>query len=342
MQPSGPIPLWLGFVPSLLYSLGIRSINRRYDRGKSVITLDRPVISVGNLSVGGTGKTPLSILMLRWLLEAGHQPALAMRGYGSSDGSQSDEARLYARELPELDIVARPDRLTGLFELLGTDRGESINCILLDDGFQHRRIARQFDVLLIDARHPPMSDRLLPAGWLREPFSSVTRAHAVVITHADALGAASEIKRAVESLGVHPIFATCRHVWTHVSVHTPDSTRIESVEFLRGKSVVATCAIARPDGFMSRLKQLACVRDSLILRDHNPYAKATVDRLISLARTHNAHAVVCTAKDWSKLSKVDPKLWPCPVIVPELQMRFDSGEAELKSRLLEVVSTPVE
>jgi len=93
---------------------------------------------------------------------------------------------------------------------------------------------------------------------------------------------------------------------------------------------------------MSRLKQLACVRDSLILRDHNPYAKATVDRLISLARTHNAHAVVCTAKDWSKLSKVDPKLWPCPVIVPELQMRFDSGEAELKSRLLEVVSTPVE
>lgn len=342
MNPSGPIPFWLGFVPSLLYSIGIRSINRGYDRGKSVITLDRPVISVGNLSVGGTGKTPLSIHMLRWLFEAGHQPALAMRGYGSSDGSQSDEARLYARELPDLDIVARPDRLTGLFELLGTERGDSIDCILLDDGFQHRKIARQFDVLLIDARHPPMNDRLLPAGWLREPFSSVKRADAVVITHADSPGAASEIKLAVESYGAHPIFAASRHVWTQVSCHAAGETRIDPVDSLRGKSVVATCAIARPDGFISRLKQFASVRDSLILRDHDPYAASTVSRLLSLAREHRAHAIVCTAKDWSKLSKVNHTLWPCPVIVPELQLRFDSGEAELKERLLQVAATPVE
>lgn len=342
MSARAPIPLWLGYLPSLLYSLGIRVVNRRYDRGKSVITLDRPVISVGNLSVGGTGKTPLSIALVRWLHEAGHQPAIAMRGYGSRNGSQSDEARLYSREFPDLDVVAQPDRLAGLFELFATERGEAVDCILLDDGFQHRRIARQLDILLIDARYPPSEDRLLPAGWLREPFSSIRRAHAVVITHAESAPRATEIRIAVESLGVSPIVATCRHIWSRLHIHQHNSVTVEPVESLKGRTVIATCAIGRPQGFIDRLRQLADVRGTLLLRDHDPFAPPTIRKLISLTREHKAHAIVCTAKDWSKLSQIPAETWPCPIIVPDLQLHFDSGEAQLRAKLLEVASTPVD
>ena len=172
---------------ALAYGCIIDRRNARYDARQGVVTLDRPVVSVGNLSVGGTGKTPMVAALARALLDGGRNPCIAMRGYASnrrSDGL-SDEAAEYQRELPGVPIVARADRLLGLIHLFAAEEGERVDTVLLDDGFQHRRIARQVDIVLLDASRNPFTDRLLPAGWLREPVGSLARATHVVITHAE-------------------------------------------------------------------------------------------------------------------------------------------------------------
>jgi hypothetical protein len=185
--PPGPLPAPLRPLAgplSALYRAGLEHKSGAFDAGHGVITIDRPVISVGNLSVGGTGKTPMTSWIVRTLIDAGHTPAIAMRGYRSKNGV-SDEADAYARALPGTPVVAQPDRLEGLFRLFADDEGRAVDVVVLDDGFQHRRIARQLDLVLIDATRDPFRDRLLPAGWLREGPAALVRASGVVLTHAD-------------------------------------------------------------------------------------------------------------------------------------------------------------
>ncbi len=172
--------------------------NRRFDAGHGVVTLDRPVISVGNLSTGGTGKTPMTMRVVQWLREAGHAPAIAMRGYRAGPEG-SDEALLYQEAFAGMPIVAQANRIDGLLQLFAQEEGDGeagsapararTDVVVLDDGFQHRQIARQFDLVLIDATRDPFADALLPAGWLREPAASLRRAHAVVLTHAESADA---------------------------------------------------------------------------------------------------------------------------------------------------------
>ncbi len=240
----GPVPAWLGRIGEPLYRRAINYRNRRFDAGAGVHRLNVPVISVGNLSVGGTGKTPMVMHVLRVLLEGGHKPCVAMRGYskrgqskrgqskhqhsrsardapaessliieqvagsmaawtgrergqswtdtgaggewgGVSNLGFSDEADEYRRAFPDLPLIARPDRIVGLRELLEKPFKPVVDCVVLDDGFQHRQIARDLDIVLVDASHPPMRDHLLPRGYLREPPESLRRASCVVITHAE-------------------------------------------------------------------------------------------------------------------------------------------------------------
>src|ERR1051326_7138417 len=158
-----PVPGILGRAMSLVYSAAIARINRRYDRGRGVIRFDRPVISVGNLSVGGTGKTPMVAHILRTLLASHASPCVAMRGYRSRRG-ESDEAQEDRRAFPPAPIVPPPARTPGLIPLFSQqhelDEPASTH-IILDDGFQHRRIARDVDIVLIDATADPFTDRLL-------------------------------------------------------------------------------------------------------------------------------------------------------------------------------------
>lgn len=190
MSPDGsrsaPLPGPLGRLAGAIYAREIRRRNRAYDRGGRVTRLDRPVISVGNLSAGGTGKTPMVMKLATALLEAGHHPCIAMRGYKAAAG-RSDEAEEYRARLVNVPVVAQPDRISGLRALFATEVGRDVDVVLLDDGFQHRRLARDLDIVLVDATRSPFEDRLLPAGYLREPPASLERAQAVVITHAEAV-----------------------------------------------------------------------------------------------------------------------------------------------------------
>lgn len=328
------MPAALGRVLAPIYGAAIAWRNRRFDAGRGVVTLDRPVISVGNLSVGGTGKSPMVAVVVGWLREAGMKPCVAMRGYGAPRGGRSDEAMDYASTMPGVPVVARPDRVEGLLELFATPEGEDVDVVVLDDGFQHRRIARQLDIVLIDATRTAWEDALLPLGWLREPVASLGRAGAVVLTHADRVSAGVLAGCVARAKGAAPgaIVASARHEWDGVDVHEGGVARREGVEFLRGRKVFAACAVGNPASFLEGVARAgANVAGTMVLRDHDPYDAATIARLREAVRASGAETLVMTSKDWVKVARSS---WACAVVVPRLRVGFVDGEASLREAVL--------
>ena len=334
----GPLPSLLrplGPLVSRVYEAEVARRNRRWDAGRGVVTIDRPVISVGNLSVGGTGKTPMVATIVQWLLESGISPAIAMRGYGAKHGL-SDEAAEYERRFGgAVPVVAQPDRLEGLLRLFA-DVGDSIGCVVLDDGFQHRRIARALDIVLIDASRDPFADACLPAGWLREPADSLARAGGVVITHAELVGPAGVDRlRSKIARETGAFIAVAAHRWDGLDVLHAGEASDRPSDWLRGKRVFAACAIGNPRGFLDAARDAAGsdLAGEMVLRDHHPLDEGAVRRLIAAAEA--CDAIVVTSKDWSKLCRVAPERWPCPVARPRLTMGFVENEAMLRSAILE-------
>jgi tetraacyldisaccharide 4'-kinase len=328
------------------YASVLAARNRRFDAGKGVVTLDRPVISVGNLSTGGTGKTPVTMHVLRVLREANFKSCVAMRGYGapSGNGLDADEAREYRDAFSDLPIVAQPNRIEGLIKLLGSPEGESSNVIVLDDGFQHRQLARQLDIVLIDASRDFANERFLPSGNLREGFESLARAHALVLTHAEREheAQADALERRAMDLNPRLTVARCRHVWGDL---VDAEGRVVPPLSLRRKPVAAACAIGKPEAFLSQAQKLVAgpLAGALVLPDHDPYEPTTVRRLLDMLRACAAQAVLVTQKDWSKLSRVLRQSdWPCPVLRPRLTVEFTSNGAALGELILRTANTSIE
>lgn len=337
-----PRPLAWGL--ARLYRAEIGRRNARYDRGVGVMRLDRPVVSVGNLSAGGTGKTPVVRWVVGVLRDAGFRPVVAMRGYGAARGRASDEEIEHRAALPGVAVVARPDRIAGLRAHFASPEGAADDCVVLDDGFQHRRLARDLDIVLIDASRPPDRDALLPAGYLREPVRSLARADAVIVTHAEMVGA-DELERVVRSVRAElrdgvPI-ATAEHRWVGLGVHKEadgDGPGAEPVSWLRGKSVFAVCAIGNPRGFFDAVDRAGALRvGERSLPDHDPYHERTIADIVRAAGESRAEAVVLTAKDWAKLADRGSS-WPCPVVVPDLGVGFIDGEKALTDGVIGAVA----
>lgn len=345
------MPHVAGRALAALYGAIVARRNARFDRRKGVVEFDRPVISVGNLSVGGTGKTPLTLWLLARLRALGHWPALAMRGYRAPHGEarESDEAREYLAAFPDLPLAAGADRVEGLLGLFDAEGGERIDCVLLDDGFQHRRIARQLDIVLLDATRNAFADRLLPAGWLREPTMSLSRAGAVVLSRADLVDDATlaGMEASVRAIAPGALVAACAHAWEGL---VDASGRELDVAWLAGKRVVMACAVGNPDAIERQLRGAGAASITRVdLRDHDPFEDATVSRVIractgavtgaATRAAAGADACVVTAKDWTKLARIDPARWPCPVVRPRLSIRFLRGEAMLLERVVEALQS---
>lgn len=332
----------LGGAIEPVYRRVVARRNARFDSGRGVVTLDRPVISVGNLTVGGTGKTPMVDRIVRWLIEAGHRPAIAMRGYGARRGEPGDEARLYRDAFEGVPIVAQPDRLDGLLGMFASAEGRAVDVVVLDDGFQHRRLGRALDLVLIDATRDPRADRCLPAGWLREPVEALSRAGGVVLTHTDR--ASPSGLRAVEGVarafsGAGPV-AWTRHAWTGVRVLVDGREQARPESWLAGRRGLAVCALGRPASFF-RACEAAGARliDAVALRDHDPYSTRTIEWLLRTLERSGAETLLVTEKDWTKLRRVRPELWPCPVARPELSLGFVRGEGDLRSLVLRAAAS---
>ncbi len=362
----------LGRLLEPLYTFEVSRRNRRYDRGIGVTRAGVPVISVGNLSVGGTGKTPMVTHLARELLEAGYHPAIAMRGYvkgrgAGAHGQTSDEARQYRRILEDVPIIAQPDRAAGIAELLRAQAeegsGPRVDCVILDDGFQHRRLARDLDIVLIDVMRSPFDDRVLPAGWLREPVAALKRADAVVLTHAELATPEhlAALRTDVSSVHGRPPIAVTRHLWTGLRVAEPTrrvpevgvteqgrerawANQLRAVDYLRDRRVLAVCAIGSPEGFLTAAAAASgSVVGRIVLPDHDPYTPRTVERIAREAA--GVDVILTTEKDWSKLRRRRPpargadahRTWPCPIVRPVLTLTFDHGREALTARVLEAV-----
>lgn len=320
---------------SRVYGSIVAKRNARWDAGEGVVEFDRPVVSVGNLSVGGTGKTPLVRAVVQWLHEAGRRPCIAMRGYKAVAGV-SDEAEEYRALLAGTPVVANPNRVDALVDFFATETGGAVDSIVLDDGFQHRRVARVFDIVAMDATRSAFEDQLLPAGWLREPVESLKRAHALVVTHARDDAATGRIIERARKINPKLLVARATHEWTGVALA---DDRVMEVGWLRGKRVVACCAIGHPNVFVAAAREAAGgLAGEVVLRDHDPFREATVAQVARAAKEARADVVLVTEKDWSKLRRVDAARWEresgSVIVRARMQLAFGAGWEALRDAVV--------
>lgn len=324
---SGPLPAPLtpiAIPAAYVYAAAMRWRNARFDRGEGVERLDIPVISIGNLTVGGTGKTPMTAWTVRRLIELEHTPAIAMRGYRAHDGI-SDEADEHRRMLPGVPVIVGADRYAAI-ERAGRE-GASFDCVVLDDGFQHRRLHRDLDLVLIDRRRPGLDDRVLPAGWLREPPSALARADGVIVSHAEAPDAA--LAAAIERWHGRPPLAWFRHAWKGLTLHRPgDVDTVVQVNWLRGCRVLTSLGIGQPAGVEgAALDAGATIVARFPRGDHARYDRRDVEKLARACR--DVDALLVTAKDWAKLGRLIHSGFPVPVVVPMLEFQPVAGAEAL-------------
>jgi tetraacyldisaccharide 4'-kinase len=284
------------------------SWRRRWYAGNPARTyhLSRPVVSIGNLRAGGSGKTPVVAYIARLLLERGEHPAILTRGYGRrrqpegvtvvSDGhrvcaefdTSGDEPLMLARQLAGVPVLVGGDRFRS-GQLAEQQFGTTVH--LLDDGFQHVRLARTVDLVLAD--ESDLHDRVLPAGRLREPLANASIADAVLVPTSDSL-VASEIGR---TLGVATIFRVTR---TLAAPRTSDGGTLAVDPGLR---VLAFAGIAKADRFFVDLARAGwTLSETIAFRDHHMYAQRDIDRIAARARATNATVVMTTEKDAVRLS----------------------------------------
>jgi len=284
-----------------------------YGRGwLSSSRLSAPVISVGNLTFGGTGKTPMVIALVRDLVRRGRHPAVLTRGYGrvvadpvvligpepkAKVSTTGDEPLELAWRLPGVPVVVDADRIRGGIEAL--TRGADV--LVLDDGFQHLRLDRDLNLLLVDAGDPWGGGRLPPLGRLREPLSGLARADAVVVTKTgpDPEPILAEVRRVV---GEHapgiPVLAARLE---------PTAVRrgggVAGPKVLTGQRVLAVAGLGRPEGFADLLRAAGAeIVETRWFADHHPFTETEVGAAVDAAESAGA-VVVTTAKDAVKMPK---------------------------------------
>jgi tetraacyldisaccharide 4'-kinase len=315
-----------------LYAASARARRAYYQGSGRQRRLSQPVVSVGNLRVGGTGKTPTVAHLARLLIEMGERPAILSRGYGRrsapdgvvvvSDGHRmcadldrsGDEPLMLARAVEGASVLVSRDRyLAG--RLAETHLDATVH--LLDDGFQHLTLARGTDLLLIGPED--LADaRTLPAGRLREPLSAASCAHAVLV----ATDTEEQARTVAASLGVADGFTLVRAAGAPQRL---DAVRASAP--LRGTApVLAAAGIARPDRFFDELRAAGWdVRDALGFPDHHRYSREDGARLADRARKAGAQAIVTTEKDLVRLLPFRPL--PAPVAWVPLDVRIEPASA---------------
>jgi tetraacyldisaccharide 4'-kinase len=344
---------------STIYSVATRARLTAYRRGWfSVSKLAAPVISVGNLTTGGTGKTPFVEWVCRLIAAGGGDAAtdgrarqidqgkkrvcVLTRGYGRtnpgsqvvvSNGSEllanvkesGDEPYVLANNLIGIAaVISNPNRFAaGQWAI----ENLSSEVFVLDDGFQHLRLARDLDIVTIDATNPWGGGSLLPYGRLREPRAGLSRADCVVITRTEQVEDLAPVKDAVQRLvGTKPIFLSRMAT---SGVRSLDGRSIHK-ESLLSQPLAAFCGVGNPESFFSHLRHEGYLPVfTRAFADHHDYNQSDIDRLVQDAKAHGTKALLTTAKDAIKLSALQLEL-PCHIL--DIHISIDE-----KERLVEMI-----
>ena len=305
---------------SQLYSLAMRVRALLYRRGViSRRRLRNPVISVGNLTVGGTGKTPFVAYLAGVLKKAGYEPVILSRGYRGkaehstlvvSDGrnilcdpaSSGDEPFLLAGQLPGVRVAVGKNRHRSGTLVEEAADGRVIH--ILDDGFQHQRLKRNLDILLVDATDPFGGGQLLPAGRLREPLAAMGRADLVVITRSHLLGEVDDLEAVIRR---HNKLTPISYFY-HDAVGVFDlksRAQFRTRDFV-GRRVIALAAIGNPGLFVRDLEHYQMdVRHQLLFPDHHPYSQSDLDQALESLDEHGAGVLMTTEKDAVRLQGLE-------------------------------------
>jgi tetraacyldisaccharide 4'-kinase len=320
--------LWFASQP---YAIVVQIRNWMYDRGWiESHAAPIPVVSVGNLTAGGTGKTPACAYLAKWFRGQGVRVAILSRGYGELEDGTNDEARELELQLPDVPHLQSPDRVA-MARLAHEEL--DMQLLLLDDGFQHRKLRRDLDVVLIDATEPFGYGFMLPRGLMREPIRSLRRADVVIATRADHVDAKrlAEIRTLVQRYSPRAAWIEGEHAGVEL-IDCEGATR--PIEWLCGRSVVALSGIGNPLGFEASLRRYgATIVEHVTYPDHHPYSRQDVaaieQRLAEHASTPTA--VICTGKDLAKLAV--PKVGGLELWALRVEMRIRSGGDILNEHL---------
>lgn len=322
-------------VPAGIYGVAHSLRRMLYVTGVApTLHLPCPVISVGNITAGGTGKTPMCELLARKIVARGQRVAILSRGYGPCGTSGADD------EAPgSLPVGAarftHPRRARLARQVL---RDFKPDVMVLDDGFQHYAIHRDLDIVLVDALNPFSNNHLLPRGLLRERPSALRRADLIVVTRSNQV---DPIR--VETLRAH-LERLAPGVPVIESIHQP--TEIESVserrtiplEWLRGRELLAFCGLGNPAGFRKTIEGLGAKLATFVaFPDHHAYSEADVERLNLRAREFMTEAFVTTRKDAAKLSA---ELFEGPLLVVHVELKLTRGAEALDARIERILGAP--
>ncbi|HTC66215.1 MAG TPA: tetraacyldisaccharide 4'-kinase [Candidatus Acidoferrum sp.] len=317
MTLSRPLQVLL-WPASKLYGVGVSVRTRLYAHGWiKQKRLNAAVISVGNLSVGGTGKTPLVIWLAEKLLEQGQRVAILTRGYRGSAGSSDEVALMRSRLQNRVIVGVGKNRFA---EGKRMESHQAIDIFLLDDGFQHLKLARDLDIVLMDASRS-MTQPLLPAGPMREPLSALARAGIIIFTRAENAAGAKE---AIQRLTNLPIFAASTRLLGFRCVGGDGA--LQTVADLGGGPFFAFCGIGNPEAFESDLQRWGIMpAGHMYFADHHRYTLEDVQAIERAASRLGAKSLLTTEKDSWNLKEVQFSAMPVFVSVIDLEM---SGETE--------------
>jgi tetraacyldisaccharide 4'-kinase len=317
-------------IASFGYSLTVAVRNRLYDLGlKKSHKSPLLIVSVGNLTAGGTGKTPVVAEIANRLSGMELATGILSRGYRSLDSGENDEKLVLDRLCPGIPHWQNPDRVAGA--TAAKKEQPDLQALVLDDAFQHRRIIRDLDIVLIDATNPWGYGYLLPRGLLRESKPELNRADLIVITRADQVEQSELEKLKSEIRSIVPDAPLIVSRFAPTGWLTLDGEKLPLEEF-RHRPVIACCGIGNPEGFRQSLSTVGCVvKDFHAFPDHHHYDQADFDRLQQSATGHNADVLVMTLKD---LVKFSPEALP-DITVAALLIEWEMLErqAELQQRL---------
>lgn len=297
------------------YANLMRFRNFYYDYVKQPKFLPAPVFSVGNLTVGGTGKTPMCIWLCEELLRRDLKPAVLSRGYKSREGGMADELIMLSRRCPEAVAIANPDRMAA-GEMAIKEFGAQ--AVILDDAFQHRRIDRDLDIVLVDATQPFGYEHVLPRGLLREPMGGLRRADVVILTRCNQADGSSiaETTRRIQAL--KPDVPVLR---AHHRPHGFFGLNGESMSAPSGRRIGCLAGIARPQALGQTLLDMDLPLVAILgLADHHVYRSLDLPVFEQWIEEEGLDAIVTTEKDAVKLAELG---WDAPVPISVLRVAID-------------------
>lgn len=318
-----------------LYGVAMKARRALYRSGRfRTRELGAPVISVGNLTTGGTGKTPLVEWIANELARKGRRVCILTRGYGRrrsgtrvivSNGSEvladanqaGDEALLLAERLTGLAaVICDADRVSAASWAVENFKSD---VFVLDDGFQHLRVARNLNILTIDATNPWGNRRLLPAGILRESPAELDRADCIVISRADDASQTEELQREIDELSGGPTIFTSRMTLRRLRQVAGHESPVDADE-IKASRVSAFCGVGNPESFFALVRRAGYqLCHTQTFRDHHIYSQADMDRVTRESNKHGAQVLLTTAKDEVKLRGLSLNL-PCYAVDIEIEI----------------------